>query len=205
MHGGTCSLFAPPPSQLARLRGRVSSSFPASPAREPATDWLQGAGGSAGSGYPGFRCAAVGEAVRTSAVGSVPWRLEGGGDQRARRPERFRSVGRVTQIPREGWGRRAGLRPLRVRGWLESGRLSGRGWLCARGVGGRPMWGPGGGGAARNRASRHVSHRPGTYPALGGACGARVVSGRGLREKEAFLPLRPEQRPDYLPVPTRLP
>lgn len=139
MHGGTCSLFPPPPSQFARLRGRVSSSFPASLAREPAIDWLRRAGGSAGSGYPGFRCeATVGEAVRTSAVGSVPWRLEGGGDQRVRRPERFRSVGRITQIPREDSGRRAGLRPLRVRGRQESGPLAGRGWLCARGVEGGP-------------------------------------------------------------------
>lgn len=43
-----------------------------------------------GQRLPGFRCAATaGEAVWTSAVGSVPWRLEGGGDQRVRRPSAF--------------------------------------------------------------------------------------------------------------------
>lgn len=67
--------------------------------------------------------------------------------------------------------------------------------------------GPGrrGAGGTGNLASRHVSHRPGTYPARGASCGGRVVSGRGFREEEAFLPLLPEQRPENLPVHTRLP
>lgn len=130
MHGGTCSPFPPPP--------------PNSPASEAASPHLSqqapresrlviGCGERAAlpaAVTRGFRYEAkAGEAVRASAVGSLPRLLEGRGDQKVCRPDRFRPVRRITQIPREVSGRGAGLRPLRMRGRLAP-------WEGARGVGG---------------------------------------------------------------------
>lgn len=119
----------------------------------------------------GFRCEArAGEAVRTAALGWVPRRLAGPGDQRVCRPGRFRPVRGITQTPREGEGRGTAKACAHAPagGSRAAGERAGCGWLCARGAGRRgvPTWGLGRRGGNRNRASRHVSLRRGAYPAL---------------------------------------
>lgn len=91
----------------------------------------------------GFRCEArAGEAVWTSAVGWVPRRLAGRGDQRVYRPGRFRPVRGITQTPREGSGRGTAKACAHARagGSRAARERAGRGWLCARGAGGWGGW-----------------------------------------------------------------
>lgn len=187
MHGGTCSPFPPPTSPTYPPQRPPSFHLSQQASRERRL--LIGCGGSRrlcpAAVTRGFRCEArAGEAVGPSAVRCVPRRLEGRHDQTVCGPERFRPVRGIMPILREGSGRGAGLRPLRMRARRAAGGGARGVGGCARTRAGGPTWALGGGEAPGiERPATSVS-RPEPIPRS--ACvGGRVVPGSGFRIKEA--------------------
>lgn len=149
MHGGTCSPFPPPTSPTYPPQRPPSFHLSQQASRERRL--LIGCGGSRrlcpAAVTRGFRCEArAGEAVGPSAVRCVPRRLEGRHDQTVCGPERFRPVRGIMPILREGSGRGAGLRPLRMRARRAAGGGVRGAWVAARARargGPRGAWGAG--------------------------------------------------------------
>lgn len=155
----------------------------------------------------GFRCEArAGEAVRTSAVGCVPRRLEGRSAQRVCGPGCFRPLGGnhadSARGLRYGWGgtrlrlcahaRAGGARRPRARGaWVG---------VCARAGG--STWGRGGGESSVQPRQSWAGNLSRARPVVRGV---RVVPERGFSKKEASPPPLLEQRPENLLGHIRLP